>query len=111
MTLVDSLQYQLWQAVGNPATIAFTALRVALVFVVVLDLLKISGKRVLGQFTPFDLVALLLISNVVQNAMIGPDTSVVGGLVSQLWPMLLRQSSRRTARYPYAKWAIPPSIA
>ncbi len=81
MTLVDSLQYQLWQAVGNPATIAFTALRVALVFVVVLDLLKISGKRVLGQFTPFDLVALLLISNVVQNAMIGPDTSVVGGLL------------------------------
>jgi len=39
------------------------------------------GTRVLGQFTPFDLVALLLISNVVQNSMIGPDTSVIGGLL------------------------------
>lgn len=81
MTLLDSLQNKLWQAVGNPETIAFTAIRVALVFVVVLRLLKVSGKRVLGQFTPFDLVALLLISNVVQSAMIGPDTSVVGGLL------------------------------
>ena len=79
--MLDSLQNQLWQAVGSPVTIAFTAIRVALVFVVVLALLKVSGKRVLGQFTPFDLVALLLISNVVQNAMIGPDTSVVGGLL------------------------------
>lgn len=74
MTFVDGIQTQLWQAAGNPTTIALTALRVAIVFVVVLGLLKVSGKRVLGQFTPFDLVALLLISNVVQNAMIGPDT-------------------------------------
>jgi uncharacterized membrane protein YcaP (DUF421 family) len=81
VTLVDTIQAQLWQAVGSPTTVAFTALRVAIVFVVVLGLLKVSGKRVLGQFTPFDLVALLLISNVVQNAMIGPDTSVVGGLL------------------------------
>lgn len=81
MSFVDGVQTQLWQAVGNPTTIALTAFRVAIVFVVVLGLLKMSGKRVLGQFTPFDLVALLLISNVVQNAMIGPDTSVVGGLL------------------------------
>ena len=77
----DTVQVQLWQAVGSPATIIFTALRVAVVFVIVLGLLRVSGKRVLGQFTPFDLVALLLISNVVQNTMIGPDTSVVGGLL------------------------------
>ncbi len=81
MTFVDSLQTQLLQAVGNPAAIVLTAFRVAIVFVVVLGLLKASGKRVLGQFTPFDLVALLLISNVVQNSMIGPDTSVIGGLL------------------------------
>lgn len=81
MNFADGIQTQLWLAVGNPTTIVFTALRVAIVFVVVLGLLKVSGKRVLGQFTPFDLVALLLISNVVQNAMIGPDTSVVGGLL------------------------------
>ena len=57
MTFIESIQAQLWQAVGSPTTIAFTALRVAIVFVVVLGLLKVSGKRVLGQFTPFDLVA------------------------------------------------------
>jgi uncharacterized membrane protein YcaP (DUF421 family) len=65
------LETQLVQAVGDPATILFTAARVAIVFAVILWLLKLSGKRVLGQFTPFDLVALLLISNVVQNAMLG----------------------------------------
>jgi uncharacterized membrane protein YcaP (DUF421 family) len=75
------LETQLAQAIGDPATIFFTAARVAIVFAVILWLLKVSGKRVLGQFTPFDLVALLLISNVVQNAMLGPDMSVVGGLL------------------------------
>lgn len=67
--------------VGTPETIALTGLRVAIVFAAVLVLLKLSGKRVLGQFTPFDLVALLLISNAVQSAMIGPDLSVTGGLL------------------------------
>jgi uncharacterized membrane protein YcaP (DUF421 family) len=75
------LEAQLAQAVGDPETILFTAARVAVVFAIILWLLKASGKRVLGQFTPFDLVALLLISNVVQNAMLGPDTSVIGGLL------------------------------
>ena len=41
-----------------------------------------SGKREVGQMTPFDLVLLLLISNSVQNAMTGPDTSVLGGVVA-----------------------------
>lgn len=78
---MGGLETLLTQAIGNPETIFFTAGRVAIVFVVILGLLRASGKRVLGQFTPFDLVALLLISNVVQNAMLGPDTSVIGGLL------------------------------
>lgn len=78
---MHELQAQLALAIGDPATIISTALRVALVFAVILWLLRISGKRVLGQFTPFDLVALLLISNVVQDAMLGTDTSIVGGLL------------------------------
>ncbi|GLQ56189.1 DUF421 domain-containing protein [Devosia nitrariae] len=77
----DELETLLAQAIGDPATILSTAIRVAVVFVIILWLLKASGKRVLGQFTPFDLVALLLISNVVQNAMLGPDMSVIGGLL------------------------------
>lgn len=44
-------------------------------------LLRIAGKRTLGQITSFDLVVLLLLSNTVQNAIIGNDNSLVGGLL------------------------------
>ena len=44
--------------------------------------LRLAGKRELGQMTPFDLVVILLIANAVQNAMVGPDTSVTGGLIA-----------------------------
>lgn len=42
---------------------------------------RVTGKRQVGQLTPFDLVVLLIISNVLQNAMIGPDNSILGGLL------------------------------
>lgn len=45
---------------------------------------RVTGKRQVGQLTPFDLVVLLIISNVLQNAMIGPDNSITGGLVGAL---------------------------
>src|SRR5207245_5393442 len=57
-------------------------LRTAVVYLVVLLLLRLAGKRELGQMTPFDLVVILLIANAVQNAMVGPDTSVTGGLIA-----------------------------
>ena len=41
-----------------------------------------SGKREIGQMTVFDLVVLLLVSNAVQNAMVGPDTSLLGGVLA-----------------------------
>ena len=44
--------------------------------------MRLSGKREVGQMTPFDLTLLLLISNSVQNAMTGPDTSLLGGIVA-----------------------------
>jgi uncharacterized membrane protein YcaP (DUF421 family) len=44
--------------------------------------MRLSGKREVGQMTPFDLTLLLLLSNAVQNAMTGPDTSVLGGVVA-----------------------------
>jgi len=43
--------------------------------------LRLAGKRELAQLNPFDLVVLLLLSNTVQNAIIGSDNSVTGGLV------------------------------
>ncbi len=53
--------------------------RTAAVYALVLVGIRISGKREVGQMTPFDLTLLLLLSNSVQNAMTGPDTSLAGG--------------------------------
>jgi uncharacterized membrane protein YcaP (DUF421 family) len=58
------------------------ALRTAAIYGVVLLGMRLSGKREVGQMTPFDLTLLLLLSNAVQNAMTGPDTSVLGGIVA-----------------------------
>src|SRR5579862_1520709 len=58
------------------------ALRTAVIYFVVLAGVRLSGKREVGQMTPFDLTLLLLISNAVQNAMTGPDTSLAGGIVA-----------------------------
>ncbi len=44
--------------------------------------LRLAGKREIGQMTAFDLVVLLLIANAVQNAMVGPDTSLTGGILA-----------------------------
>lgn len=57
-------------------------MRTAAIYLVVLIGVRLSGKREVGQMTPFDLTLLLLLSNAVQNAMTGPDTSVWGGVVA-----------------------------
>lgn len=57
-------------------------LRTVVVYLAVLIGLRLAGKREIGQMTVFDLVVLLLIANAVQNAMVGPDTSLVGGVVA-----------------------------
>jgi len=57
-------------------------LRGATVYVFLLLILRITGKRNTGQLAPFDLVLLLVLSNAVQNSMNGGDNSVVGGLIS-----------------------------
>jgi uncharacterized membrane protein YcaP (DUF421 family) len=56
-------------------------LRPAIVYVFLVILLRIFGKRELAQLNPFDLVVLLSLSNTVQNAIIGNDDSLTGGLV------------------------------
>jgi len=57
-------------------------LRGVIVYVFLIVLLRITGKRQVGQLAPFDLVLLLVLSNAVQNAMNGGDNSLVGGLIS-----------------------------
>src|SRR5690348_5034358 len=52
------------------------------VYVVVLGLLRLAGKRELGQMTAADLVVILVIANAVQNAMNGGDNSLTGGVVA-----------------------------
>lgn len=56
-------------------------LRSVAVYLVLLLLLRVFGKREVGQFTLFDLVMVLLVANAVQPAMTGPDTSLAGGVL------------------------------
>ena len=64
-----------------PIPILEKIVRPILVYVVMLVLLRIFGKRELAQLNPFDLVVLLLLANTVQNAAIGEDNSVSGGVI------------------------------
>jgi len=56
-------------------------LRAAVVYLFLLIAFRLTGKRQVGQMTTFDLVVVLVISNVLQNAMIGADNSVAGGIL------------------------------
>ena len=57
-------------------------LRGVIVYVFLLVILRLTGKRQTGQLAPFDLVLLLVLSNAVQNAMNGGDNTVLGGTIS-----------------------------
>ena len=56
--------------------------RSALVYLFMVVILRLTGKRQVGQLAPFDLVLLLVLSNAVQNSMNGGDNSLIGGLLS-----------------------------
>lgn len=56
--------------------------RSVIVYAFLVVLLRVTGKRQIGQLAPFDLVLLLVLSNAVQNSMNGGDNSLVGGLIS-----------------------------
>jgi uncharacterized membrane protein YcaP (DUF421 family) len=56
--------------------------RAGVVYVFLFGLLRLTGKRQIGQLAPFDLVLLLVLSNAVQNSMNAGDNSLVGGLIS-----------------------------
>jgi uncharacterized membrane protein YcaP (DUF421 family) len=56
-------------------------LRASVIYVLVMVLVRASGKRAVGQFTPFDLILLILIGNAVQNGINGGDNSLTGALI------------------------------
>lgn len=77
-------------------------LRTAVVYVVVLVLLRLAGKRELGQMSPVDLVVILVIANAVQNAMTGGDNSLIGGIVAATTLVSMNIAFSRVAhRIPY----------
>lgn len=63
--------------------------RTVVIYLVILAGLRLSGKREIGQMTVFDLVVLLLLANAVQNVMVGPDTSLLGGILAALVLLLV----------------------
>jgi len=76
---------QMWNsifAVGAP--VAEKIMRPVIVYAFLVVLLRVFGKRELAQLNPFDLVVLLSLSNTVQNAIIGNDNSLTGGLIGAL---------------------------
>jgi uncharacterized membrane protein YcaP (DUF421 family) len=64
-----------------PLPVLEKLLRPVIVYLVLVLLLRLFGKRELAQLNPFDLVVLLSLSNTVQNAIIGDDNSVSGGVI------------------------------
>lgn len=56
-------------------------LRAVAIYVLVMLLVRVSGKRAVGQFTPFDLVLLILLGNAVQNGINGGDNSLTGAAI------------------------------
>ena len=80
-------------------------LRPIVVYAALIFLVRVFGKRELGQLNPFDLVVILSLSNTVQNAIIGEDNSLVGGIVGAVALLganytvaLLKYKSRRFER-------------
>jgi uncharacterized membrane protein YcaP (DUF421 family) len=84
------------------ATLAWDiVLRTAVVYLVILIGLRLAGKREIGQMTVFDLVVLLLLANAVQNAMVGPDTSLTGGILAAAVLLILNAVvARLRLRWP-----------
>jgi uncharacterized membrane protein YcaP (DUF421 family) len=79
-----------------PLPVLEKLLRPVMVYVVLILLLRLFGKRELAQLNPFDLVVLLSLSNTVQNAIIGDDNSVTGGIIGALGLLTINWLVTRT---------------
>lgn len=81
-------------------------LRTSAVYLFLVVGLRLAGKREMGQMTVFDLAVILVLANAVQNAMVGPDTSLAGGLVAAATLLVLNHlmSWLRYQFRPIARW-------
>jgi uncharacterized membrane protein YcaP (DUF421 family) len=96
-----------WTSLLPQISILEKILRPLIVYFFLLLAFRLTGKRELGQMTPFDLIVLLTISNVLQNAMIGPDDSLSGGLIGALSLLVVNGVlSRMSFRFPWLEHAL-----
>lgn len=80
------------------------AVRTTLVYLVFIVVIRLGGRREVGQVTIFDLAALVLAANAVQPAMTGPDSSITGGVIILITIMLLNKLVERArARIPLVR--------
>ena len=78
--------------------------RTVVIYLVLLIGLRLAGKREIGHMTVFDLIVLLLVANAVQNAMVGPDTSLVGGVLAAIVLISLNAVvARLSLRFPWLR--------
>ena len=71
------------------------ALRTSIIYLVLIVLLRVGGKRGIGQMSIVDLVLVLIIANGVQNAMVGQNTTIYGGIVAAATLVILDWVIRR----------------
>jgi uncharacterized membrane protein YcaP (DUF421 family) len=82
-------------------------LRAVLIYVFLVAVLRVIGKRELGQANTLDLVVLLLVANAVQNGIIGNDVSVTGAVIGAVTLFALNEVlSRTTYAFPWAARAL-----
>lgn len=95
-----------WHAMFTPdITVAEKILRPIIVYFFLIIGLRLAGKRELAQLNPFDFIVLMTLSNTVQNAIIGNDNSVMGGLIGattllavNYWVVRLVRTNRKLQR-------------
>jgi uncharacterized membrane protein YcaP (DUF421 family) len=90
-----------------PMPAAEKVVRTVAVYLGILIVIRIAGKRLMGQMNSQDLVVVLLLSNVVQNAIIGEDNSLIGGLIGAVVLVLVNAGlDRLTLRSPRLAWLL-----
>jgi uncharacterized membrane protein YcaP (DUF421 family) len=97
----------------DPLSLGLIVLRTLSVYFALLIGLRIAGKREIGQMTAFDLIVLLIISNAVQNAMIGPDSSLNGGIIAAMTLLVVNHLLNRIgfqSRWLYRGLTGEPSL-
>jgi len=89
--------HTIWYDLVHPGVpVIEKVIRTVIVYAFLLIGLRLAGKRELTQLNPFDLVVLLLLSNTVQNAIIGEDNSLVGGILGAATLLVLNGVLVRT---------------